>query len=64
VLEDRRLPGREGEAWEGVSENYLKVLVCGIPDGLAAPGRLLRARIEGHEDPCPARYVAGEQETA
>jgi threonylcarbamoyladenosine tRNA methylthiotransferase MtaB len=58
VLEDRRLPGREGEGWEGVSENYLKVLVYGIPDGLAAPGRLLRARIEGHGDPCAGRYLA------
>jgi threonylcarbamoyladenosine tRNA methylthiotransferase MtaB len=62
VLEDRRLPSREGQAWEGVSENYLKVLVYGIPAGLAAPGRLLRARIEGHEDPCPAWYLADERE--
>ena len=63
VLEDRRLPGREGQAWEGVSENYLKVLVYGIPAALAAPGRLFRARIEGPEDPCSARYLAGERES-
>ncbi len=63
VLEDRRLPGPEGEAWEGVSENYLKVCVYGIPDGLAAAGRMLRARIESHENPCTGRYLAGEQES-
>ena len=58
VLEDRRLQGREGEAWEGVSENYLKVCVHGIPDGLASAGRLLRVRIEGHQNPCAGRYLA------
>jgi hypothetical protein len=58
VLEDRHLCTAEGEAWEGMSENYLKVRVFGIPAGLAAPGRLFSARIEGHGIPCAGRYLA------
>jgi threonylcarbamoyladenosine tRNA methylthiotransferase MtaB len=58
VIEDRHLSTDDGEAWEGVSENYLKVRVSGIPAGLAAPGRLLTVRIEGHGDPCTGRYLA------
>ena len=36
--------GRAGAA-RGVSENYLKVDVLGVPDGQAAPGRIARVRI-------------------
>jgi threonylcarbamoyladenosine tRNA methylthiotransferase MtaB len=64
VLEDRRLPGPEGQAWEGVSENYLKVRVHDIPDSMAAARRLIQARIEDHGEPCAARYLAGEQESS
>jgi threonylcarbamoyladenosine tRNA methylthiotransferase MtaB len=39
------LEGREGRPGRGVSENYLKVDVRGIPEGEARPGRIARARI-------------------
>jgi hypothetical protein len=56
VLENRRSPG-EGEVWEGTSENYLKVRVHGVQPALAAPGRLISARITGHGDPCPGQFL-------
>jgi threonylcarbamoyladenosine tRNA methylthiotransferase MtaB len=59
VLENRHLSTPEGEAWEGTSENYLKVRVYGIPPELAGPGRLISARITGHGNPCGGRYLAG-----
>jgi threonylcarbamoyladenosine tRNA methylthiotransferase MtaB len=58
VLENRHLTTREGGAWEGTSENYLKVRVYGIPPDLAAPGRLVSARIIDHGNPCSGRYLA------
>jgi threonylcarbamoyladenosine tRNA methylthiotransferase MtaB len=51
------LEGREGRPGRGVSENYLKVDVRGIPEGEAHPGRIARARIIEAGAIMSARFV-------
>jgi len=51
------LEGRAGRRGRGVSENYLKVDVRGIPEGEAGPGRIARARITEAGDIMGASFV-------
>jgi len=51
------LEGRAGRRGRGVSENYLKVDVRGIPEGEAEPGRIARARIMEAGAVMGARFV-------
>ena len=56
VLEKRGAGG----AWLGLSGNYLRLAVQGVPPGgesPAAPGKLVRVRIEGCGNPCQAVFL-------
>jgi threonylcarbamoyladenosine tRNA methylthiotransferase MtaB len=46
VVLERKRAGTGGGAWRGISENYLKVLVEGIPEESARAGQLVRALVE------------------
>ena len=46
-----------GGGWRGLSENYLKVLVQGVPADEGWAGNLVRVQIEVAGDPCPGRYI-------
>ena len=56
VLERERSQTDSG-SWQGLSENYLKVLVEGVPDQLGAPGILAEALIEQAGNPCHGRFT-------
>ncbi len=56
VLERKRSQTDSG-SWQGLSENYLKVLVEGVPDQLGAPGILAEALIEQAGNPCHGRFT-------
>jgi threonylcarbamoyladenosine tRNA methylthiotransferase MtaB len=51
------LEGRSGARPHGVSANYLKVLVNGVPRGAAAPGSVVRAEITEAGRTCSARFI-------
>jgi tRNA A37 methylthiotransferase MiaB len=51
------LEGRAGAYPHGVSANYLKVLVNGVPREEARPGRMLRARIAAAGRTCTAHFL-------
>ncbi len=44
----------DGPDWIGLTGNYLRVRVCGVPPRLAAAGEAVRVRIENAVDPCAA----------
>ena len=54
VLEGDLLPGGVGR---GVSGNYLKLEIAGIPRGDFRPKALASCRIEKPGDPCEARFL-------
>ena len=54
VLEGDLLPGGRGR---GVSGNYLKLQIAGIPEGDFRPKALASCRIEKPGDPCEARFL-------
>ncbi len=56
VLERERFQTGSG-SWRGLSENYLKVLVEGVPDQLETPGILVEALIEQAGNPCHGRFT-------
>jgi threonylcarbamoyladenosine tRNA methylthiotransferase MtaB len=47
----------DGAAWQGLSGNYLRVVVEGVPVGSAGVGSLVRARVQRCGDPCVGRYL-------
>jgi threonylcarbamoyladenosine tRNA methylthiotransferase MtaB len=55
VLEGERSQTDPG-SWRGLSENYLKVLVEGVPDQLRTPGLLVEAVIDQDGSPCRGRF--------
>ena len=46
-----------GGGWRGLSENYLKVLVRGVPPAIGRAGDLVQAVIEQAGDPCLGRFA-------
>jgi len=56
VLERKRSQTDSG-SWQGLSENYLKVLVQGVPDQLGTPGIMAEAMIEQAGSPCRGRFT-------
>jgi len=58
VLEGRQAHGG-GEGWRGLSENYLKILVGGVPGALARSGGLVRVRIDDIGAVCRGSFLAG-----
>jgi threonylcarbamoyladenosine tRNA methylthiotransferase MtaB len=56
VLERERSQTDPG-SWQGLSENYLKVLVEGVPDQLGTPGILAETLIEQAGSPCRGRFT-------
>lgn len=56
VLERERSQTDSGN-WQGLSENYLRVLVEGIPDQAGTPGILAEALIEQAGNPCRGRFT-------
>jgi threonylcarbamoyladenosine tRNA methylthiotransferase MtaB len=50
------LEGRPGARAHGVSGNYLKVIVNGVPENAAWPGRMVRAVISSAGRTCIARF--------
>jgi hypothetical protein len=54
VLEGAPLPGGEGS---GVSGNYLRLEIAGIPKDDFRPKALALCRIERAGDPCKARFL-------
>lgn len=51
VLEIKKMTA-DGLFWQGISENYLKILVSGLPPALARSGKLVRVLIDTTGDPC------------
>lgn len=58
VLEDRHSSSQGGEIWQGLSQNYLKVAVSGVPVDLARPGLMLSTSIEQAGALCRGRFIA------
>jgi threonylcarbamoyladenosine tRNA methylthiotransferase MtaB len=54
------LEGRGGARPVGVSANYLKVAVSGVPRDAAAPGNVVRAGITAAGRTCSARFIGFE----
>jgi threonylcarbamoyladenosine tRNA methylthiotransferase MtaB len=46
-----------GGGWRGLSENYLKVLVHGVPAEAGRAGKLVLAQIEEAGNPCRGRFT-------
>lgn len=57
VVLERERSQTDSESWQGLSENYLKVLVEGVPDQLGTPGILAEALIEQAGNPCLGRFT-------
>ena len=55
VLEKDRTAA--GDGWRGLSENYLKVLVRGVPAETGRAGNVVQAVIEQAGDPCLGRFA-------
>jgi threonylcarbamoyladenosine tRNA methylthiotransferase MtaB len=46
-----------GGSWRGLSENYLKMLVDGVPGEAGTPGNLVQAVIDGAGNPCRGHFI-------
>jgi threonylcarbamoyladenosine tRNA methylthiotransferase MtaB len=55
VLEEDGAPGTA--KWRGLSENYLKILVDGVPREEGRAGNLVEVSIREAGDPCLGRFV-------
>ena len=49
--------GTAGDGWRGLSDNYLKVRVRGVPSEVGRAGNLVQAVIEQAGDPCLGRFA-------
>ncbi len=46
-----------GGLWRGLSQNYLRLSIRGVPAELGRPGELVAVRVENDEDPAAALFV-------
>jgi len=58
VVLEREGPQTDSGSWQGLSENYLRVLVEGVPDKVGTRGILVEALIEQAGNPCRGRFTA------